>query len=119
MTSGAYTDEREIDGARVRSDETILMPTAPYAPRPRTMVCKTVRPRPGIEIADGQAVNNLNTTGPANDFSFKECDDSGVCPLEPGETLVSGCAVNSNFAQAATMMQTVRLIGQDTQCVAP
>lgn len=120
MGAGTYSDERQLTpGAYTTSGETITFPTAPYAPRTRTMVCKTVKPRPGIEIADGQAVNNLNVTGVANDFTFKECTDAGVCPLEAGETMVTACSNASNFAQAAAMMQTVRQIGQDTQCVAP
>lgn len=79
--------------------------------------CKTKVPKEDNEVtvtgtASDSRVNNTN----AYDFLYKMCIGD-TCPLEhPGETVVTGCACGSSFAEAAAAIQTMRLAGKDTIC---
>jgi hypothetical protein len=57
----------------------------------------------------------LNDTGVAWNYNYKNCS-AGACPLAAGEEMVSACNCQSNFAQAAAMMQTIRMVKQDQVC---
>ena len=43
---------------------------------------------------------------------------ASVCPLGPGEEIVSACGCLDDFPEAVVMMQTVRLAGADLACTA-
>lgn len=116
--SGAFTDRRTtLNGVQISSERLTMPAASPVTGC--TRMCRTRRLRPGVAVADGSPQSVLNQTGVAYDFTFKECDASNRCPLEPGEEIASACDCRSNFAQAAAMMQTIRQVRGDTVCTAP
>ena len=116
VTTGNFNDRRvHEDGTVESSSENTALPE-PDVFEPCQRTCRTRRPRPGTEVAGGLNRNGLNATGVAYDFTFRECTDDNVCPAEPGEDIVSACDCRSNFAQAAAMMQTIRMVKEDMAC---
>lgn len=115
--TGAYNDRRrQDDGSYATSSHSLPLP--PPDDAACEPMCKTRKRRPGSAVGEFGAVSDSNADGIAYDFSYKECTASGsVCPLDDGEELLRDCDCRSNFAEAATMMQTIRMMAQDTQCV--
>lgn len=60
-------------------------------------------------VADNMVDNSTFTT------RYLQCDN-GVCPTEPGDEIVTPCGCIDEFAQAASIMQTMRLSGGDSIC---
>ena len=52
------------------------------------------------------------------DSFYHACTSDNVCPLGPGEEIVSNCGCLDDFPEAVVMMQTVRLAGSDLACTA-
>lgn len=118
--SGAFTDKtRDPDTGNWSTHSSSVALPSPQAEPGRAPVCKTRRPRPGSAMGADGAVSTLNATGVAWDYTYRECTDSTTCPVQPDETIVSDCNTGSNFAEAAAMMQTIRMAGQDLVCTAP
>src|SRR5690606_20044450 len=80
-----------------------------------TPTCRTRKPRPGANVATSGPPTQQNVTGVAWDFGFKDCE-GGICPVEPGEEVVGACDCHNNFAQAVSLMQTIRLVAEDASC---
>lgn len=114
--SGAFVDERKEGEVWTSSSEQIqLPPPDPYTECVPT--CKTRRPRPGAEMGTSGATTQLNATGIAWDYTYRACDrDPNVCPAEADEDVIEACGCRSTFGEAATMMQTIRMVGQDMIC---
>jgi hypothetical protein len=53
-------------------------------------------------------------------YYYKPCVEVAAgtwsCPVEAGEEMVDGCKCISNFGQAASIMQAIRMAGQDFVC---
>lgn len=60
-------------------------------------------------VADNMVDNSTFET------RYLQCDDN-VCPVEPGDEIVTPCGCIDEFAQAAAIMQTMRLSGADNIC---
>jgi hypothetical protein len=118
VSSGAFTDRRMTgEGTFSLEARTIAVPTE-TSTGACTPMCRTRKLRPGANVGESGPTTQLNSTGVAYDFTFKECDESNACPLEPGEELANACDCQSNFAHAASLMQTIRMVAEDTQCLA-
>jgi hypothetical protein len=119
INSGAFTDRRRTgEGTWSLENASIAVPTETFANACAPM-CRTRKLRPGANIADaGPTTASLNATGVAYDFTYKECDETNACPLEAGEELANACDCQSNFAHAASLMQTIRMLAEDTACSA-
>ncbi len=113
--NGSYTDERKTDGNWSRSAESLSLP-APDEVQACTPTCKTRKPRPGSAMTQDGAVSQQNNSGVAWDYTYKPCDEANSCPLEAGEEVLSTCDCRSNFTEAFTMMQSIRMVGQDFVC---
>ncbi len=115
-STGNFTDTTYQNGTYTSTPQQLkgLPPPDPKAACP--MMCKTQKPRPGIAVGEPGPVNQLNPNGPANDYTYRECDESNNCPLQAGETMVSGCACRDNFGEAAAAMQTIRQVAEDSLC---
>jgi hypothetical protein len=114
ITTGNYTDRI------VNSDGSVSNPTGnvtlpPAQPAACIQTCKTRIAQAGSEVGLSGPQSELNTTGVAWTFNYKNCT-AGVCPLNPGEQVVSACDCQSNFAEAAAMMATIRQVQQDQTC---
>ncbi len=83
-----------------------------------TPTCRTRRPRPGANVSTAGPTTAQNVTGVAYDFSFRDCEGA-TCPVEPGEEIVGACDCHNNFSQAVAMMQTIRMVAEDTSCEVP
>jgi hypothetical protein len=119
VDSGAFTDRRLTgDGTFTLEASSVSVPAETFA-NACTPMCRTRKLRPGANIGEsGPTTMSLNSTGVAYDFTYKECDEANACPLEPGEELANACDCRSNFAHAASLMQTIRLVAEDTACSA-
>lgn len=118
-TTGSFTDKTmDANGNWSTSAGSATLP--PPEPDPgRTPICKTRKPATGAAMGQNGAVTNTNSTGIAWDYTYRECTDGTTCPVEAGETVVSACSTQSNFAEAASVMQTIRQAGQDMVCTGP
>ena len=47
---------------------------------------------------------------------YKSCGPEGVCPVEPGETIIQDCACLDEFANAASHMQVMEDAANDMIC---
>ncbi|MFT4052940.1 MAG: hypothetical protein QM681_00420 [Novosphingobium sp.] len=79
-------------------------------------LCKTRKAQANSSAApDG--VTGAKQTDPIGwDYFYRTCQDADVCPAGEGEELVQGCGCLDDFAEAAVMMQSVRLGGADMVC---
>jgi len=59
--------------------------------------------------------SSYNLSNQMNEYSYKNCDN-GTCGVKPGETLVDDCSCQTNFNEAFTAMQLLRLAGEDVEC---
>ncbi|WP_367305118.1 hypothetical protein [Sphingomonas tagetis] len=81
-------------------------------------ICKTRAPKINTQTAL-QGVIGTQQNDPASfDTFYHSCGTANVCPLGPGEELVSACGCLDDFPEAVVMMQTVRLAGADLTCTA-
>lgn len=118
-TTGQFTDYR-LTGPDQYTTSQEALPVPPDDPvEACTPMCRTRKLRPGVNAGVPGPQSGLNATGVSYDFTIKECDASITCPLEPGEEQASACDCQSNFAQAAAMMQTIRMVAEDTVCSPP
>lgn len=78
--------------------------------------CKTRRERVRNDVGRSGVVSDSNTAPATYDMLYHECDQSNVCPLGPGEEIVKDCGCIDEFAEAAVVMQLVRMGGQDIIC---
>lgn len=118
LGSGAYTDRiRNADGSSMTlaSSIPVLNERGSDACTP---TCRTRKPRPGANVATSGPTTEQNVTGVAWDFSFKDCE-GGTCPVEQDEEVVGACDCHNNFAQAVSLMQTIRLVAEDASCEVP
>jgi len=81
-----------------------------------SQACKTSRIRPRNDVSESGVVTDLATNPVTREFIYRDCPQSNVCPIGPGETLETDCSCISNFGEAASIMQLIRLGGQDVIC---
>lgn len=115
--SGAFTDAtKDENGTWSTSQSGIPLP--PSDPNPGcTPTCKVRRERPGANVGMQGSTTQLNATGVAWDYTYRACDrDPNVCPAQAGEDIVSGCDCRTTFGEAAALIQTIRMTGQDMIC---
>jgi len=117
-STGAYTDLRRSADGTTQSVASAIPVLAERNPAACTPTCRTRRLRPGANVGMVGPTTQQNVTGVAYDFTFRECV-SGSCPAEPGEDVVGACDCHNNFAQAVAMMQTIRMVAEDTSCEVP
>jgi hypothetical protein len=116
--TGAFEDLRTApDGTQSRHAMTTPLPPPDDASCQR--MCKTRKPRPGQSMGETGSTGHLNPSPPAWDYTYRDCTEDDVCPVGAGEDVVSACNCNGNFAEAVSMMQTIRMAAQDLQCTAP
>ena len=116
--TGAFEDQRTAsDGTKTRHELSTTLPARDDASCQR--MCKTRKPRPGQAMGERGSTGQLNPSSPAWDYTYRDCGQTDACPADAGEEVVSACNCDSNFAEAVTMMQTIRMTAQDLQCTPP
>jgi hypothetical protein len=81
-------------------------------------ICKTRAPKANADAAPDGVVGSRQNDPVGWDTFYHACSSDNVCPVEPGEELVSACGCLDDFPEAMVMMQTVRLSGADIICTA-
>jgi uncharacterized protein YbaR (Trm112 family) len=79
-------------------------------------ICKSRSLRHNIDAAPAGVVGARQNSPTGIDTHYHACTQESVCPLGPGEELVSACGCLDDFPEAVMMMQTVRLAGADLVC---
>jgi hypothetical protein len=77
--------------------------------------CKTRRPRADTQATLPGHTGQLRTSTDSYDILYHTCVND-ECPADPGEEILKNCQCLNEFAEAATIMQMLRLAGQDTIC---
>ena len=78
-------------------------------------LCKTRSSVTDTEISSTGVVGSILKNPVATEFNYHQCSGD-VCPIGPGETIVTDCGCLNEFPQALTIMQSFRLAGQDLIC---
>jgi hypothetical protein len=79
-------------------------------------ICKTRVPKANADAALDSVVGSKQTTPIGWSTFYHACLPNNVCPMSPGEELISACGCLDDFPEAMVMMQTVRLGGADIIC---
>lgn len=79
-------------------------------------ICKTRAARDNVGAAPAGVVGSQQNAPSGYDIFYHACTSESLCPLGPGEELVSDCGCLDDFPEAVVMMQTVRLAGADLVC---
>jgi hypothetical protein len=77
--------------------------------------CKTKRPVRNTESTLTSNRTQYITNPITYNFYYKECVND-ICPVDSDETIVKNCQCINDFAEASTIMQTLRMGGADFIC---
>ena len=78
--------------------------------------CKTRIPKNDTQITVSGDVTKMRNQATSYDFFYRVCDQNNHCPAGTGEEVVKECQCINEFAEAATIIQTLRVAGKDTIC---
>lgn len=118
LTDGTFTDRITNADGSIQTLASAIPVLTERGSNACVPTCRTRKPRPGANVTTSGPNTAQNVTGVAYDFSFRECE-SATCPVEPGEEVVGACDCRNNFGQAVAMMQTIRMVAEDTSCEVP
>ncbi|MCP3732750.1 hypothetical protein M9978_20230 [Sphingomonas sp. MG17] len=79
-------------------------------------ICKTRAPKVNTATAPQGVIGSQQNDPSSFDTYYHSCGTDNVCPVGPGEELISACGCLDDFPEAVVMMQTVRLAGADLLC---
>jgi hypothetical protein len=79
------------------------------------VACKTRIAKTDTQVTTTGNVTDMRIPAQSYDIFYKSCIDN-ACPLDPGEEVVMGCQCINEFAEAATVIQALRLAGKDNIC---
>ncbi len=77
--------------------------------------CEVKAPITNTEAGINMNVSQTNVTTQTFNFYYRTCTGLS-CPTNAGETIVQNCQCIDQFANAASVMQTLRMSGQDLVC---
>jgi hypothetical protein len=78
--------------------------------------CKTRIPKNDTQVTVSGDVTAMRNPATSYDFFYRVCDQNNHCPAGQGEEVVMDCQCINDFAEAATIIQTLRVAGKDTIC---
>jgi hypothetical protein len=78
--------------------------------------CKTRIPKNDTQVTVSGDVTVMRNPATSYDFFYRVCDQNNHCPTGTGEEIVEDCQCINEFAEAATIIQTLRVAGKDTIC---
>ena len=79
------------------------------------IACKTRTVKNDTQVTTAGTVTDLRVPAVSYDIFYKTCIDNR-CPVEQGEEIVIDCQCLNEFAEAASVIQTLRLAGKDNVC---
>jgi len=77
--------------------------------------CKTRKPKEDTQATTTGHTAQSRTTTQSYDFFYKKCVDN-ICPAEIDEEIVKDCQCINDFAEAASVMETLNAAGKDVIC---
>ncbi|MDW7710096.1 MAG: hypothetical protein SCH98_06445 [Deferrisomatales bacterium] len=111
-----YTDRRrDASGAWVVEDGAIEVGLTP-APGECERACKTRRRRENTQVGSTGHVADQRLGTEGYDFFYKSCGPDDTCPREAGEELLIPCRCIDEFAEAATVLLSLRAAQEDLIC---
>lgn len=108
---------RGADGSLSQTSRAFALPDRPTVTACEA-VCKTRAPSANSGVGPAGTVAQKQNVPVGWDSFYHVCTSDNVCPLGPGEEIVSNCGCLDDFPEAVFMMQTVRLAGSDLACTA-
>ena len=108
---------RGTDGSLSQTTRAFTLPDRPTVAACEA-VCKTRAPSANSGVGPAGTVAQKQNVPVGWDSFYHVCTSDNVCPLGPGEEIVSNCGCLDDFPEAVVMMQTVRLAGSDLACTA-
>ena len=108
---------RGADGSLSQTTRAFTLPDRPTVAACEA-VCKTRAPSANSGVGPAGTVAQKQNVPVGWDSFYHVCTSDNVCPLGPGEEIVSNCGCLDDFPEAVVMMQTVRLAGSDLACTA-
>ena len=110
-----YTDYRQdANGNWTSVPSTIQLPGRDPAEE-CSKSCKVKRPKIETGVGVDGVNSSLRISNDSYDIMYMNCD-TGSCPVQPGDIIVTDCSCIDDFGEAATMMQVVRQCGADSIC---
>ena len=79
------------------------------------VACKTRIAKTDTQVTTTGTVTDMRVPAQSYDIFYKTCINNS-CPADPGEEIVIDCQCINEFAEAATVIQTLRLAGKDNIC---
>ena len=79
------------------------------------IACKTRTAKSDTQVTTSGSVTDLRVPARSYDIFYKTCI-ANSCPVEPGEEIMIDCQCLNEFAEAASVIQTLRLAGKDNVC---
>lgn len=79
------------------------------------VACKTRIAKTDTQVTATGNVTDMRVPAQSYDILYKTCINN-TCPADPGEEVVIDCQCINEFAEAATVIQTLRLAGKDLIC---
>jgi hypothetical protein len=80
-----------------------------------TTACKTRVPATNTQAALSGTTAQSNVSTSSWQFYYKSCSNA-VCPVAAGEEIVTSCQCINDFAESATVMETLNQAGKDLIC---
>ena len=115
-TSFSFTDYRQnIDGSWSNAAMNGILPAGDTYETCMPS-CKVNRPALRDETTTAGLLSDNLVDSSTFEIRYLSCGTDNVCPVEPGDQIVSACGCLDEFPQAATIMQTMRLSGADNIC---
>lgn len=108
---------RAADGSLTASTRPFNLPDRGSVPACEA-ICKTRAPKVNADAAPAGVVGTQQNEPTGFNTFYHGCQPDNVCPLGPGEEIVSACGCLDDFPEAVVMMQAVRLAGADLACTA-
>ncbi|MFZ4857731.1 MAG: hypothetical protein ACOYL3_15165 [Desulfuromonadaceae bacterium] len=79
------------------------------------VACKTRIAKTDTQVTTTGTVTDMRVPAQSYDIFYKTCINNS-CPADPDEEIVIDCQCVNEFAEAATVIQTLRLAGKDNIC---
>ena len=114
-TSLYYQDLRkDKDGNWINESNTIYLPSRdPYSDCERA--CKTKKPSTNTQAGVTGNATEYQTSTTTYDFFYKSCVND-LCPLVVGEEIIKDCQCINDFAEAASIMESLKEASKDIIC---
>jgi len=78
--------------------------------------CKTRRPAENTQVTATGHVAETRSSIESFDYFYRACLPGNSCPLEPGEELLIDCQCINEFAEAATVLMSLKAAQEDLIC---